>query len=326
MIEVEQLCVGYTASRLALDHVSFRAERGEVVGLLGENGAGKTTLLRVLAGLLHPQAGRVRIAGCDVVQQGSAARRALGYLPEELPLDGEFRIEEFLGLRAALKGLDARQQRQRVDEVCTLLDLQGQRRQLIVQLSKGYRQRVGLADALLASPPVLLLDEPTDGLDPPQRAQTLRLIADLAQRHTVLLSTHVLPEAESICQRLLILDRGRLLADGSPSSLLADQPASHILLLQCAGPADALCTAVRQVAGVAAVTPRPGTGPAVGDDDPSALAQTVTLLVELAPDAEPATADRIARAVLPLGRLLALAPQPRSLVSLFQQLTRKSAG
>jgi ABC-2 type transport system ATP-binding protein len=262
--------------------------------------------------------GQVRVAGFDVVHESAAARRSLGYLAEEQTLDTEFRVEEFLALRAALKGVSLRASRQRVEEVCHQLDLQSHRRHLISQLSKGYRQRVGLADALLAQPQVLLLDEPTDGLDPVQRASTLRLIADLARRHTVLLSTHVLPEAESICERLLILDRGRLLADGAPSELLSAQGPSRVILAQCEGPAEALCAALSQVPGVASVRLQPAR-PRQPD---VASGGSLTLRIELADAAERAVSDRIARAILSQGQLLSLSPQPRSIASLFQQLTQ----
>lgn len=324
MIEVEQVSAAYSAARLALHRVSFRADRGEVVGLLGGNGAGKTTLLRILAGLLHPSHGRARVAGLDVVREGPSARRALGYLPEEPVLDGEFRVVEFLHLRAALKGLSARQQRQRADEVCQQLGLQSQSRTLIRQLSKGYRQRVALADALLAKPAVLLLDEPTDGLDPTQRQQTLRLIASLAQQHTVLLSTHVLPEAESICQRVLILDRGRLLAAGTPTDLQRAQAGTARLLLRCEGHAPQLIEAVRAVHGVDEVQPLAAMGrpdPACTDDG-SSTDFGITLQIDLRDASDRHAADRIARAVLPVGRLLSIASPQRSLDTLFQQLTR----
>lgn len=323
MIEVEHLSAGYSATRHALDGVSFRVERGEVVGLLGANGAGKTTLLRILAGLLHPRAGRAQVAGFDVVTQARAARHALGYVPEEPVLDAEFRVGEFLELRAALKGVPAAECRPRVEEVSDRLGLLDQQRRLIAELSKGYRQRVGLADALLAQPPVLLLDEPTDGLDPVQRAQTLRLIADLARRHTVLLSTHILPEAESVCQRVLILDRGRLVAEGAPACLLPTSPSASPLLLHCQGPIAEICEVVRQVEGVSAVrllTPALHVAPACADD---AFASDVEamLQIDLADACDRQAADRIARAVLPMGRLLSLAPQPASAAALFPQQT-----
>lgn len=325
MIEVEHLSAGYSATRHALDGVSFRVERGEVVGLLGANGAGKTTLLRTLAGLLHPRAGRAQIAGFDVVTQARAARHALGYVPEEPVLDTEFRVAEFLDLRAALKGVPAAERRLRVEEVSHRIGLLEHRRTLIAQLSKGYRQRVALADALLAQPPVLLLDEPTDGLDPSQRAQTLRLIADLALRHTVLLSTHILPEAESVCQRLLILDRGRLLAEGAPACLLPAAASASPLLLHCQGPADQICEAVRHVEGVVAVrllAPAWQVAPAPAPAGAALAAGVEAMLqIDLADAGDRQAADRIARVVLPMGRLLSLAPQHRSLAALLRQPT-----
>ncbi len=322
MIEVEQLSAWYSPSKLALDAITFRAHRGEVVGLLGGNGAGKTTLLRILAGLLHPQRGAARVAGFDLRTQAAQARQSLGYLPEEAVVDNEFRVHEYLALRADLKGLPARMRRQRVDDVTAQVGLQDQRRALIGHLSKGYRQRVGLADALLAQPQVLLLDEPTDGLDPPQRAQTLRLIADLGRHHTVLLSTHVLPEAESICHRVLLLDAGCLVAAGSPGELAARVATSSHLLLRCEGNLQELQAALAHVEGVAAVQV-PESAKPDAKSDPRAN-RSHTLLVELTTSGDSHAADRIARAVLAIGRLHELAPQRRSLDALFQILTRSS--
>lgn len=321
VIEVEGLVAWYLRGRPVLDGVTFRVEPGEVVGLLGQNGAGKTTLLRVLSGLHHPQAGRVTVAGRDLVRQRSAAQRAIGYLPEEPALDGEFRVCEYLQDRAALKGLAAPTRTARVRTVLSQVGLAAVERQLIGQLSKGYRQRLGLADALLAEPAVLLLDEPTDGLDPGQRAQTLQLIASLAPRHTVLLSTHVLPEAESICQRVLLLQAGRMAAAGTPAELAADLQVGERILVRCCGEPAALLAAIKAVPGVVQASRIPPAGPRRA----GVVGIELSILVELQADHALPIVDQLARAVLRVGELRALSPQPTGLASLFQQLTQRVA-
>jgi ABC-2 type transport system ATP-binding protein len=208
----------YYGDYAAVRDVSFDVERGQIVGFLGPNGAGKTTTMRILAGFLTATSGQANIAGCDVFWDPVRARRQIGYLPENCPLYPEMRAVEYLRFRAGLKGLHGGRARQRINYVlerCWLTDV---RRQLIGTLSKGYRQRVGLADALLGDPPVLILDEPTVGLDPAQIRATRQLIRELGKEHTILLSTHILPEVEMTCDRVIIIHRGRVVA----SSALAD--------------------------------------------------------------------------------------------------------
>lgn len=329
MIEVHGLTAGYRHGRPVLSDVSFQAGRGEVVGLLGANGAGKTTLLRVLSGLLHPEAGRVRIAGFDVTGQRLAAQRSLAYLPESAALDGEFRVEEYLASRAALKGLRSASRAARTAEVLVQVGLADSGRRLIAQLSKGYRQRLGLADALLADPSVLLLDEPTDGLDPAQRAETLQLIASLGQNHTVLLSTHILPEAEAICQRVLILEAGRVSGFGPPRALAAAQVAAPAIVVRCRGERAALLAALNAVPGVAdvVVTSEPSTDAAALENAQATTSPDApwTLTVALTTEHAPQTADRLARAVLQVGELCALTPQHTKLETLFRHLSRPVA-
>ena len=329
MIEVHGLTAGYRHGRPVLSDVSFQAARGEVVGLLGANGAGKTTLLRVLSGLLHPEAGRVRIAGFDVTGQRLAAQRSLAYLPESAALDGEFRVEEYLASRAALKGLRSASRAARTAEVLVQVGLADSGRRLIAQLSKGYRQRLGLADALLADPSVLLLDEPTDGLDPAQRAETLQLIASLGQNHTVLLSTHILPEAESICQRVLILEAGRVSGFGPPRALAAAQVAAPAIVVRCRGDRAALLAALSAVPGVAevVVTSEPAADAAWLDGAQATAGSDApwTWTVRLAVEHAPMSADRVARAVLQVGELCALTPQHTKLETLFRHLSRPVA-
>jgi ABC-2 type transport system ATP-binding protein len=203
----------------ALDDVSFEVERAEIVGLLGPNGAGKTTLMRILSCFLAPTRGTAVLAGCSIADDTRAVRRALGYLPEAVPLPPEMRVTEYLGYRAALKGIRHRGRRAAVDDAIGVAGLGERRAQIIGTLSRGYRQRVGLADALLARPPILILDEPTVGLDPNQIRETHALIRELGRERAVLLSTHILSDVEALAGRVVILDRGRVKASGTPAAL-----------------------------------------------------------------------------------------------------------
>ncbi len=215
----------------ALDDVSFEIAKGEVVGFLGPNGAGKTTTLRILAGYLPATSGSARVAGFDVLRQGIEVRRRIGYLPESVPLYREHRVIEMLWFQARLHGLPRARARERIEEVLRQVGLSERRADLIGHLSRGLRQRAGLAVALLPDPEVLILDEPTSGLDPLQRIEVRSLVQDLAARHTVLLSSHILPEIEATCPRVLILHEGRLVADGTRESLVRAHGApSHVRL------------------------------------------------------------------------------------------------
>src|SRR6476646_3688835 len=245
----------YAGRVTALDAVSFEARPGEVLGFLGPNGAGKTTAMRICTGYLAPTAGSVSVCGVDVAADPLAARARLGYLPESVPLYPELRVDEYLGYRAALKGVPRADRRARIDEALAAVALVPERRRIIGQLSKGYRQRVGLADALLHRPDVLILDEPTDGLDPNQRRDTLALIAELGKERTVVLSTHILPEVESVCGRVVILDRGRVIAEGRPAELV---DAERDLRLVARGERDAIVAAVRAVDGVTEIVVQDG--------------------------------------------------------------------
>lgn len=218
MIEVSNLTKEF-AGQTAVDDVSFRVEPGEIVGFLGPNGAGKTTTMRMLTGFLHPTRGAVNIAGCDVFEDPMEARRHIGYMPESCPLYTEMRVDEYLTFRAKIKGVPRKTLRSRRDEVKEQCGLTQVGKRIIGQLSKGYRQRVGLADSLMHEPDLLILDEPTAGLDPAQIREVRELIRKLAERHTLLLSTHILPEVEMTCRRILIINQGRIVASDSPESL-----------------------------------------------------------------------------------------------------------
>ena len=219
MIHVKRL-TKYYGDYAAVRDVSFDVERGQVVGFLGPNGAGKSTTMRVLAGYLTATSGQATIDGLDVFWKPVEVRRRIGYMPESCPLYPEMRVGEYLRFRAGVKGLHGREQTRRVDYVLKRCWLGDVGRQLVGTLSKGYRQRVGLADALLADPPVLILDEPTSGLDPSQIRETRGLIRELGKQHTVLLSTHILPEVEMTCDHAIIINRGEV-AEAGPIKELA---------------------------------------------------------------------------------------------------------
>ena len=218
MISVQGLTKRYGQTE-AIRNISFSVDKGEVVGFLGPNGAGKSTTMKILCGYLPADAGEVRVAGFDVFGDSVKARSRIGYMPENVPLYPEMRVSEYLSYRAALKGVSARQTAEKVEDALQLCGLSGVRRKLIGTLSKGYRQRVGLADALINEPDILILDEPTIGLDPGQIREVRELIKGLAARHTILLSSHILSEVEMTCSRVLILDKGRIVASGTPSDL-----------------------------------------------------------------------------------------------------------
>src|SRR5215471_18826828 len=224
MIHVSQL-TKYYGDYAAIRDVSFEVPSGKIVGFLGPNGAGKTTTLRILAGYLTATSGQATIDGLDVFWQPVEVRRRIGYMPENCPLYPEMRVTEYLRFRAGVKGLHGRRSRQRLYYVlkrCWLTDV---RRQLVGTLSKGYRQRVGLADALLADPPVLILDEPTAGLDPSQIRASRELIRELGRQHTILLSTHILPEVDMTCSHVILINKGQVAAAGPLKELrLQQQP------------------------------------------------------------------------------------------------------
>jgi ABC-2 type transport system ATP-binding protein len=235
MIEVSGLTKHY-AGHTAVSDMSFTVARGEIVGLLGPNGAGKSTTMRILACYLAASAGTVRVAGLDVFRESDEVRRRIGYMPENNPLHYDMRVREYLKFRARLKGLTRRRSRQRVDEVTEQCGLEGVSRRIIGQLSKGYRQRVGLADALVHEPELIILDEPTIGLDPNQIRSVRQLIKGLAASHTVLISTHILPEAEMTCNRVVIMYEGKILAADTPENLQQLMSSNSQIIAEIAAP------------------------------------------------------------------------------------------
>ncbi len=251
-IQVERLTKRY-GNHLAVHAVSFVVPRGSITGFLGPNGAGKTTTLRILAGSLGKTSGTVKVAGLDLDEASLEARAKVGYLPEQAPLYPEMRVVEYLGFRAEVKGVARRERRARIDEAMEKAGVAGVRDAMIGKLSKGYRQRVGIADALVARPEIVLLDEPTAGLDPNQIHEVRALLRGLAGEHTVLLSTHVLSEVEASCDRVVVLARGQLVAEGALSTLHAGA-GSHAIVVRGEPAATEAAAAARSVAGVTAVT------------------------------------------------------------------------
>jgi len=228
MIEVSGLVKIYGAIR-AVDGVSFNVRRGDILGFLGPNGAGKSTTMKMITGFLRPDAGTARVDGVDVTVEPVAVKRKLGYLPESAPAYPEMTVEEFLGFIAEVRGFrrgDAG--RDQVNRAIALTHLGPVRTQTIETLSKGYKQRVGFAQALLHDPPALVLDEPTDGLDPNQKNEVRTLIKNMAVEKAVILSTHILEEVEAICNRVIIISRGRLVVDETPAQLQARQPGARL--------------------------------------------------------------------------------------------------
>jgi ABC-2 type transport system ATP-binding protein len=238
----------YYGDYAAVRDVSFDVPAGQVVGFLGPNGAGKTTTMRILAGFLTATSGQAKIDGHDVFWQPLEVRQRIGYMPENCPLYNEMRVAEYLAFRGGIKGLHGWRRRRRINYVVRRCWLDDVRRQLIGTLSKGYRQRVGLADALLADPPVLILDEPTAGLDPSQIRAARELIRELGQEHTILLSTHILPEVEMTCDRVIIIHRGRVVAAGALNDLARQAGETTTLLAEFDGSIDP--APVRAIAGV----------------------------------------------------------------------------
>lgn len=250
MISVSHL-TKYFGAVLAVDDISFEVDRGEVVGFLGPNGAGKSTTMRILTTFLPATSGTARIAGFDVMEQSLQVRQNLGYLPENVPLYPEMRVDEYLSFRARLKGVERSSRQRRIDYCIDRCRLAGVRRRLIGTLSRGYRQRVGLAEALIHDPPMLILDEPTAGLDPNQQQDTLGLIRELGEQHTILLSTHILPEVEEVCQRVIIISQGRIVLSDALANLSRDTK----IVVEVRGPAEAVRDVLSQTEGVKAITP-----------------------------------------------------------------------
>jgi ABC-2 type transport system ATP-binding protein len=262
MIEVEGLTKRYGRAT-AVDGVSFRVEKGEVLGFLGPNGAGKTTTMRILTCYLPPTEGAARVAGHDVFKEPIEVKKRVGYLPETPPLYPDMTVRDYLDFCAKIKGVAPNERGARIGDAIEKCRVGEVRTTLIGKLSKGYRQRVGLAQAILHNPDVLILDEPTAGLDPKQIIETRELIRGLAGSHTVVLSTHILPEVSMTCGRVVIINKGRVVAEDTPENLTHRLRGAGTLRVEVRGDQQEVLDAVKAVPGVLAVQPRAGHGDVV---------------------------------------------------------------
>ncbi len=227
MIKVENLVKAFGA-KLAVNDVSFTVERGEVLGFLGPNGAGKSTTMRMVTGFIPPTSGRITVGGYDIVEEPLAAKRLFGYLPENAPGYADMTVQSFLGFCAELRGLQGDARKQAVNRAVELCFLEGVLYQSIDTLSKGYKHRTCLAQSLIHDPGILIMDEPTDGLDPNQKYEVRNLIKRMGENKAIIFSTHILEEVEAVCSRVIIIDRGRIVANGTPQELKARSPEGRL--------------------------------------------------------------------------------------------------
>ena len=309
MIEVQGLTKRYGRTT-AVDDLNFSVRRGEILGFLGPNGAGKTTTMRVLTCYLPPTLGKVTVAGYDVMEQPLEVKKRVGYLPETPPLYTDMGVREMLGFAARIKGVPRRQVKQRVEMAAEKTAVTDVLQKIVGHLSKGYRQRVGLAAALIHEPEVLVLDEPTAGLDPKQIIETRKLIQSLAGNHTIILSTHILPEAAHTCNRVMIINKGKLVAEDTPENLTARLQGFETMKLLVEGPPEQIQETLTRVEGVNHVAHMP------------ALDGRVEFSVETSPGHD--ARKELARAVVESGwGLLELRPMGMSLEEIFLKLTTK---
>ncbi|OHC75622.1 MAG: MFS transporter [Rhodospirillales bacterium RIFCSPLOWO2_12_FULL_58_28] len=252
MIEVENLTKDY-GTHLGIDGLTFSAEKGELLGFLGPNGAGKTTTMRILTCFFPATGGKAVVAGFDCFEDSLEVRKRLGYLPENVPLYKDIAVEDYLNFVAGVKGVDAKDVKRRVGKVVSECGLAEYAKRMIGELSKGYRQRVGLAQALVNDPEILVLDEPTNGLDPRQIKEIRKLIIELAGQRTVILSSHILPEVSMVCKKIVIIDKGKLVAVDTPENLVSNLHEATKMHMIINGPSQAIMKEIRQVKGVAKV-------------------------------------------------------------------------
>jgi ABC-2 type transport system ATP-binding protein len=304
MIRVTELTKDY-GPRRAVDHITFEAQQGEILGFLGPNGAGKTTTMRVLAGYMPPTLGEAQVAGYDVVDESLEVRRRVGYLPETVPLYPDMTVFDYLKFMADLRHLPDAEDR--VDDALEMVGMENRSEGYISNLSKGMRQRVGLAQALLHKPEVLILDEPTIGLDPAQVVDVRNLIREIGKERTVLLSTHILSEAQQVCDRVLIINKGCIVAEDTPDNLRGRLAGAERVMLRVRGEADELPGQIKKIPGVQGVK-------LISDD---------TIEFQFAPgqDVRPAVAKTIVKAGYDL---LEMRQVGMSLEEIFLELTRDS--
>jgi len=313
VISVQRLVKRY-GRKLAVDDLSFEVGKGEVVGFLGPNGAGKSTTLRILAGFLGMTSGKVTVCGHDIRDASDEARKSIGYMPEAVPLYPEMRVVEYLGFRAELKRVARKDRRDAVDLAMQKANVMDVANVLIGKLSKGYRQRVGLADALVAKPPLLILDEPTAGLDPNQIREVREVIRALGEHHTVLLSTHILSEVEASCGRVIVIAKGKLVAEG-PVAEIQKKRRPRGLEIVVRGSGDRAASALQAMDGVAKVK-------ATREGDAARLACTWSKKV----DDREAAAERAVKLLVERGEAVREARTlGSSLEEVFAELTRGAA-
>ena len=307
MIEVHGLTKRYGRT-VAVDDLHFSVRKGEILGFLGPNGAGKTTTMRVLTGFLPPTLGKVTVAGYDVMQEPLEVKRRTGYLPETPPLYTDMRVDEMLAFAGRIKGVPRRDLKERIEQAAEKAAISDVRSKIVGHLSKGYRQRVGMAAALIHNPEVLVLDEPTAGLDPKQIIETRRLIKSLAGDHTIILSTHILPEAAHTCGRVMIINAGKLVAEDTPANLTARLQGYETMKLLVEGPEAAARERLSRVIGVSQVSAIPA------DDG------RVEFSVQMAKGRD--SRKELARSIVESGwGLLELRPVGLSLEDIFLKLT-----
>ena len=245
MIEVRNLTKRY-GTNIALDHVSFSVEEGSIVGFLGPNGAGKSTTMNIVTGYLSASEGEVTVGGHSILEEPAEVKKMIGYLPEQPPLYMDMTVREYLDFMYKLKKVTLPKEKH-IREICALVKITEVYDRLVANLSKGYKQRVGIAQALLGNPPVLILDEPTVGLDPKQIIEIRNLIKNLGKNHTVILSSHILPEVQAVCERVIVINRGKIVADGTPDQLGHDLTTDHRMIVRIEGPEREIAAGLRNV-------------------------------------------------------------------------------
>lgn len=308
MIEAKGL-TRYYGEVMAIENVSFNVEKGEIVAFLGPNGAGKTTTMRILTCFLPPSRGTAKVAGYDILENPLKVRESVGYLPEDVPLYPDMTVRSYLDYMAKLRGMPRRRREGRVKEVMERCGISDVADELIGTLSRGYRQRVGLAQALLHDPKVLILDEPTMGLDPRQTAEVRRLIKSMAGEYTIMISTHILPEAQQVCERVIIINDGRIVATDSAENLTARLARSRRVYVEVRGPSEEVMKALRSIDGVVDVV-----------QESSPKGGKARYRVEMRLDAD--VRDKVAHEIVRRGwGLYELRPEVMSLEEIFLRLT-----
>jgi ABC-2 type transport system ATP-binding protein len=315
MIEVQQVTRFFGRVK-AVDDVTFQVDKGEILGFLGPNAAGKTTTMRILTTFLPATTGKASVAGFDVQDQSMEVRKRIGYLPENPPLYHEMRVNDYLGFVASIKGVEAKQQKRAIDEVMDKTGISNVGHRVIKTLSKGYKQRVGLAQALVHNPEVLILDEPTVGLDPNQIIEVRELIKNLRGNHTIILSTHILPEVSMTCQRVVIINQGRVVAVDKPENLTTKLAGGQRLNVTLSGDIDVLKEKLQSLDNIRTIEL---------SKDQNISPDQVQWIIESEPDAEirPLVAQSI---VQNGGQLFEMKPEGMSLEDVFLQLTTREEG